>query len=105
MSPREIASLGTNESSYVWEENLRTINRTIKSYSVEEILLGVMDGLTSFSKVFNRAYPKTDIQSYIVYKVHYSLKSIRKKDISEFATDLKEIYESPSLDLAKNSSG
>lgn len=89
--------IGTNESAYVWEEQLQSL----KKRGVVEVLLGVMDGLSGIEDAFGRVFPKADIQSCVVHKVRNSIKNIRKKDISAFTTDLKAVYESPRLDVAK----
>ena len=89
--------IGVNESAYVWEDNLRLL----KGRGVEEVLLFVMDGLSGLDDAVHRVYPKADIQRCMVHKVRNAIRSIRKKDINEFTTDLKVIYESPSYDQCK----
>lgn len=88
--------IGTNESAYVWEENLHNI----KARGLEEVLLFVMDGLKGLDDAVNRVYPKADIQRCIVYKIRASIRNIRKKDISAFTIDLKAVYESPKTESA-----
>lgn len=90
--------IGTNESAYVWEENLHAI----KNRGVEQVLLFVMDGLTGLDEAVHRVYPKAEIQRCIVHKIRSSIRNIRKKDISAFTTDLKSVYESPNRNLAQN---
>ena len=89
--------IGVNESAYVWEDNLRLI----KQRGVEKRLLFVMDGLNGLDDAVHRVYPKADIQRCIVHKVRNAIRSIRKKDISDFTADLKVVYESSNIEQCK----
>jgi len=83
--------IGTTESSNVWEEILTSL----KSRGVEEILLGVMDGLPGIEDAFNKVFPKADVQRCVIHKIRNTMKKVRKKDLSEILQDLKSVYESP----------
>lgn len=88
--------IGTNESSYVWEELLSNL----KDRGVREVLLGVMDGLPGIEDAFHKVYPKADIQRCVVHKVRNSIRKIRKRDYQKFTESLKSIYKAPSHEQA-----
>lgn len=90
--------IGANESSTVWKEILYSL----KQRGVEEVLLGVMDGLPAIEEAFLSVFPKADIQRCIVHVVRHSYAQVRKKDQPEFIEDLKSIYRSSTLELAQN---
>lgn len=90
--------IGANESSTVWKEILYSL----KQRGVEEVLLGVMDGLPGIEEAFLSVFPKADIQRCIVHVVRHSYAQVRKKDQPEFIEDLKSIYRSSTLELAQN---
>ena len=83
--------IGTTESSSVWEEILSSL----KSRGVEDVLLGVMDGLAGIEDAFNKVFPKADVQRCVIHKIRNTMKKVRKKDLYEILQDLKSVYESP----------
>ena len=83
--------IGTTESSSVWEEILSSL----KSRGVEDVLLGVMDGLAGIEDAFHKVFPKADVQRCVIHKIRNTMKKVRKKDLSEILQDLKSVYESP----------
>lgn len=83
--------IGTTESASVWEEILSSL----KVRGVEDVLLGVMDGLAGIEDAFNKVFPKADVQRCVIHKIRNTMKKVRKKDLSEILQDLKSIYESP----------
>jgi len=66
------------------------------------VLLFVMNGLAGLDEAVHGVYPKAEIQHCIVHKVRSSIKNFRKKDLSAFTTDLKAVYESSNMELAKS---
>ena len=60
---------------------------------VEEVLLGVFDGLPGLEEAMKFVYPKADVQRCVVLKVRNALNAVRKKDQSSVAEDLKPIYQ------------
>jgi transposase-like protein len=88
--------IGTTESATVWKEILNNL----KSRGLQEVLLGVMDGLSGLEDAFLTVYPKADVQRCIVHKVRNLVSKIRKKDYLEFTSDLKVVYRSPNRDMA-----
>jgi putative transposase len=80
--------VGGQESASSWSEVLLDLKRR----GVEEVLLGIFDGLSGLSDVFRKAYPLADVQRCVVHKVRNTLNKARKKDQYELAQDLKRIY-------------
>jgi transposase-like protein len=73
--------VGGSEAAYGWLEVLQAL----KERGVEEVLLGVFDGLPSLDESFQQVFPKADVQRCVVHKVRNTLRKIRKKDQPEFA--------------------
>lgn len=89
--------IGGQESSTGWENHLRSL----RERGVEEVLLGVFDGLSGLEMAFKRVFPKADVQRCIVHKMRNALSAVRKKDRDEIAKDLKTIYNSRNLEMAQ----
>lgn len=90
--------IGVSESSSLWEEILLKL----KTRGLEQVLLGVMDGLPGLTDTFLKVFPKADVQRCVVHKVRNSLAKVRNKDSKELAEDMKLIYESTTLENAEN---
>lgn len=88
--------VGGQESARVWENHLRHL----RERGVEEVLLGVFDGLSGLEEAFKRVFPKADIQRCVVHKMRNTLSSIRKKHREEMVTDLKAVYLAPGHEQA-----
>ncbi|MTH55809.1 IS256 family transposase [Bacillus mangrovi] len=80
--------IGGRESSNGWSEILNNL----RERGVEEVLLGVFDGLPGLEDAFLRTFPKADVQRCVVHKVRNTLNHARKKHQPELAQDLKTIY-------------
>ena len=89
--------IGVTESATLWEEVLMNL----KSRGVEQVLLGVMDGLPGLTDSFLKVYPKADVQRCVVHKVRNTLHKVKKKHTDEIVTDLKKIYKAPSREYAE----
>jgi len=89
--------IGVTESATLWEEVLMNL----KSRGVEQVLLGVMDGLPGLTDSFLKVYPKADVQRCVVHKVRNTLHKVKKKHTDEIVTDLKKIYKAPSREFAE----
>jgi transposase-like protein len=89
--------IGATESASLWEEVLTNL----KERGVQEVLLGVMDGLPGLKDSFLKVFPKADVQRCIVHKVRNTIVKVRKKDTDEIVKDLKKIYRSPSREFAE----
>lgn len=89
--------IGATESSSMWKETLSNL----KARGVNEVLLGVMDGLSGIEEAFLSVFPKADIQRCVVHIVRNTYKHVRKSDQTELIADLKTIYHSPTLEMAQ----
>lgn len=88
--------IGENETSKFW---LNVLNQ-LKNRGVKDVLVFSVDGLTGLKEAIETAYPKAEIQRCIIHQLRNSFKFVYYKDSKEFARDFKEMYSSPSEDLA-----
>lgn len=97
---KEIISfqVGGKESSNGW----RAVLLDLYERGVEEVLLGVFDGLPGLEEAMKEIYPKADVQRCVVHKMRNTLHSVRSKDKEELATDLKTVYRSDTKDEAQD---
>ena len=65
-----------------------------------DIFIACVDGLKGFPEAIEAIYPQTQIQLCIVHLVRHSLFYVSHKDRKEVVTDLKSIYQAPTLDEA-----
>jgi putative transposase len=89
--------VGGRESSNGWSEILNNL----RERGVEEVLLGVFDGLSGLEDAFLRYFPKAEVQRCVVHKVRNTLNNARKKHQTELAQDLKTIYRANSFEEAQ----
>ena len=78
--------IGENESSKYW---LNILNE-FKNRGVQDILIMSVDNLKGFS------------EAIIVHQIRNSIRHISYKDVREFTSDLKEMYNAPTLEQAEN---
>lgn len=90
--------VGGKESSTGWEEELYDI----RARGVEEVLVGVFDGLAGLEEVFKKAFPKADIQRCVVHQVRNTLHKARIRDQGGIAQDMKKIYQAETKEAAEN---
>ncbi|MCR8635875.1 IS256 family transposase, partial [Paenibacillus sp. N5-1-1-5] len=88
--------VGGQESANGWRDVLKDLYKR----GVQEVLLGVFDGLPGLDDAFREAYPKADVQHCIVHKVRSTFPKIRVQDKADFIDDLKTIYHALDHDLA-----
>ena len=89
--------IGENESSKYW---LNVLNE-LKNRGVQDILIMSVDNLKGFSKAISSVFPKTEIQKCVVHQIRNSIRYISYKDVREFTSDLKEMYNAPTLEQAE----
>jgi putative transposase len=82
--------VGGSESALGWRDLLQDLYRR----GLQEVLLGVFDGLPGLEEAFRAVYPKADVQHCVVHKVRNTLNRVRLKDREAVAEDLKAIYHS-----------
>ena len=89
--------IGENESSKYW---LNVLNE-LKNRGVQDILIMSVDNLKEFSEAISSVFPKTEIQKCVVHQIRNSIRYISYKDTREFTSDLKEMYNAPTLEQAE----
>ena len=90
--------IGENESSKYW---LNILNE-LKNRGVQDILIMSVDNLKGFSEAISSVFSRTEIQKCIVHQIRNSIRHISYKDVREFASELKEMYNAPTLEQAEN---
>jgi putative transposase len=73
----------------------------LKSRGVEDILIGLVDGLKGFPEAINSVFPQTQIHHCVVHLVRQSLAYVSWQDRKKVATELKSIYRAPTLAAAE----
>ena len=89
--------IGENESSKYW---LNILNE-LKNRGGRDILIMSVDNLKGFSEAVASVFSKTEIQKCIVHQIRNSIRHISYKDVREFASDLKEMYNTSTLEQAE----
>ena len=80
--------LEQNEGAKFW---LRVMNE-LRNRGVEDVLIGVVDGLKGFPEAINAVFPEATVQTCIVHLLRNSLDFVSYKDRKAVATALKDIY-------------
>jgi putative transposase len=78
----------------------REIFRDLKDRGLEEVLVGVADGLTGLKDAFLSVFPKADFQRCVVHKLRNTISKVRVKDKPAVLRDLKGVYSSETHDEA-----
>ena len=73
----------------------------LKNRGVNDIFIACVDGLKGFPEAIEAVFPKAQVQLCIVHMVRNSLRFVSWKQRKEVATDLKLIYQAPTLDQAE----
>lgn len=96
---KEVLGMWTseNEGAKFW---LQVVTE-LKNRGVKEIFIACVDGLKGFPEAIEATYPKTQIQLCIVHMVRHSLNYVSWKQRKEVATDLKTIYQAPTVEMAE----
>lgn len=88
--------VGGQESSNGWREVLKDLY----SRGIQEVLLGVFDGLPGLDDAFREIYPEADVQHCIVHKVRATFPKIRVEHKTDVINDLKTIYNAVDHEMA-----
>ncbi len=88
--------IGENESSKFW---LSVLN-DLKNRGVSKVFVFCVDGLKGFREAINMAYPKAQIQRYIIHQTRSSTCYVSYKHIKELMQDLKLVYQAVAEDEA-----
>lgn len=96
---KEVLGMWTseNEGAKFW---LQVVTE-LKNRGVKEIFIACVDGLKGFPEAIEAVYPNTQIQLCIVHMVRHSLNYVSWKQRKEVATDLKTIYQAPTVEMAE----
>ena len=92
--------IAETESSKFWLSALTEL----KNRGIKDVFFCCIDGLKGFAEAVQVVFPKTQIQLCIVHIVRNLLRYVSTKDRKEVAKDLKEIYNSPTLEQRSKSS-
>jgi len=84
--------IGESESSKFWLNVLTELNNR----GVKDILIISVDNLSGISEAIAACYPQTEIQKCVVHQIRNSIKYVPKKNVTEFLTDLRLVYQAPS---------
>ncbi|WP_281176396.1 IS256 family transposase [Alicyclobacillus ferrooxydans] len=88
--------VGGNESA----TSCREIFMDLRARGLEEILVGVADGLSGLKDAFLAVYPKADFQRCVVHKLRNTIVKVRAKDKPAILEDLKGVYSSAAYEEA-----
>ena len=73
----------------------------LKTRGVEDILIGVVDGLKGFPEAIEAVFPQTMTQTCIVHLIRNSLEPVSWKDRKALMPALKAIYQAPTVEAAE----
>lgn len=91
--------VGGQENAHAWKEHLYRLRQR----GVEEVLLGVFDGLSGLDAAFKEVFPKADVQRCVVHKLRNTHSMVRVKDKEALFGDLKPIYRAENKEQALES--
>jgi len=83
--------IGVTESAALWEEVLMNL----KFRGVEQVLLGVMDGLPGLTDSFLKVYPKAGVQRCVVHRVRNTLHKVKRNIQMKLLLVLKKYTKLP----------
>ena len=89
--------LGENEGAKFWLYVLTEL----KNRGMEDIFILCADGLKGLTESVEAAFPKTIFQTCIVHMMRHSLNYVPYTDKKAVAADLKKIYQSNTIELAR----
>jgi len=59
---------------------------------IGDILMFSVDGLTDIREAISAAFPKAEVQRYIIHQLRNSFKYVSYKDHKAFSKDFKSVY-------------
>jgi putative transposase len=87
----------SNEGAKFWMQVLTEL----RNRGVREVLIFCVDGLKGFPEAIRSQFPHARVQLCIVHMVRGSVAYVNFKEMKAVATDLKRIYNAPTLELAE----
>lgn len=85
-----------SESASAWGNVLEDLKRR----GVEDVLIFCIDGVKGLREAIETVFPEATVQRCIVHMVRSSTQYVKDKDMHEVCADLKQIYQSATLDSA-----
>ncbi len=73
----------------------------LRNRGLEDILIACIDNLKGFAEAIQSTFPKTEVQSCIVHQIRNSIKYVASKDQKPFLSELKEVYQASTKELAE----
>ena len=98
---------GTRDILGLWIENTEgakfwmKVYNDLKTRGVNDILIGVADGLKGFPEALEAVFPATTLQTCIVHLIRNSLDYAGWKDRKALAAAIKPIYTAPTAEAAE----
>ena len=89
--------IAEHEGAKFWAQVLTELN----SRGVKDVFVFCIDGLSGFPEAIAGVFPKADIQLCMVHMMRNSLRYVSYKDTKKVVHDLKEIYQSGTLEGAE----
>ncbi len=86
-----------NEGAKFW----MMVLTDLRNRGLQDVFIACVDGLTGFSDAISSIYPDTEVQQCIVHLVRNSLRYVSWKDRKKVAAGLRNIYNSPTEEAAK----
>jgi putative transposase len=69
----------------------------LKNRGLKDIFIACIDGLSGFAEALHTAFPQAKVQLCVVHLVRAALKYVMDKDSDAVITDLKKIYQAPTV--------
>lgn len=89
--------LGKTESSSFW----MSVLTDLKARGVEDILITVTDNLNGFTDTIRAVFPQSTTQICVVHQIRNSCRYVVWKDMKEFTSDMKGIYQAVNREQAE----
>jgi putative transposase len=72
----------------------------LQNRGLKDVFIACVDNLTGFVEAIEGVFPQTQVQLCIIHQIRNSIKYVVWKDLKEFMTDLKKIYQAPAESYA-----
>lgn len=89
--------LGRNETAAFW----MSVLTDLKARGVQDILITATDNLNGFTDTIKSVFPQSTTQICVVHQIRNATRYVVWKDKKEFTKDMKEIYNAPTKEAAK----
>lgn len=89
--------LGKTESASFWMHVLTDM----KARGVQDILITATDNLNGFTQTIKAVFPNATTQICVVHQIRNACKFVVWKDKKEFTADMKDIYNAPNQQAAR----